>query len=85
MSQPQEHGGRLERCLGAVCPKCGSPQAHRIHRTTVKDYLLSFAGVWPYRCKRCRRFFRAVRSLRKLGERRPWALPEPCLRMPERE
>lgn len=78
-----EQGGRLERCLGAACPKCGSLHAHRSHRKTLSDFLLSLAGIWPYRCKRCWSAFRAMRVLRRLGGRHPWAAPHEYWRIPE--
>lgn len=83
MSTVQEQGGRLERCLRAACPKCGSLHVQRAHRKTLAAFLLSLTGVWPYRCKRCRTAFRAMRALRRLGERNPWGVPNEYWRLPE--
>lgn len=75
MPSKPERGSRLDRYLGSACPKCGSSHAHRSHRRSVTDYILSLAGVWPYRCRKCRTPYRAVRWLRKLGVSKPWEMP----------
>ncbi|MCL4793252.1 MAG: hypothetical protein KJZ84_01750 [Bryobacteraceae bacterium] len=85
MSFRNQSGDRIDHLLGAACPKCGSKVAHRSHRKSVLDFFLSWAGIWPYRCQRCRSAYRAIRALRKLGEERPWHIPAGAWRVPERE
>lgn len=85
MPSTQDYGDRVDRLLGSACPKCGSLNAHRCHRWSLIDYLISLAGVWPYRCKNCHGTFRASRRLRKWGEERPWSLPASSWRVPEQE
>jgi DNA-directed RNA polymerase subunit RPC12/RpoP len=78
-------GDRIDHLLGVSCPKCGAKSGHRTHRRSLFDYFLSLAGVWPYRCERCRSAYRALRPLRKLGEDRPWSMPPAIWRVPEQE
>lgn len=81
-TQPRD---RIDHLLGVTCPKCGAKGAHRSHRRSLFEYGLSLFDLWPYRCQRCRSPFRAFRFLRRLGEERPWSLPNPVWRVPERE
>jgi hypothetical protein len=42
------------------CSECGSPDVGRARRRTTWDRVLSFFGVFPYRCLACSaRFYRA--------------------------
>lgn len=85
MPYRQEYGDRLDRRFGSACPKCGSMQAHRTHRRSLMDFMLSLSGVWPFRCRSCKTTYRAMRILRRLAEERPWAMPPAVWRVPEQE
>src|SRR4029077_3460377 len=41
------------------CPVCHSSNSRRSKRRSVLDYLLSFAGVLPWRCESCETRFHA--------------------------
>lgn len=45
-----------------ICPYCSSGPVSRRHRKGIVDYALSVAGLYPYRCGKCERSFRAPRS-----------------------
>jgi len=39
-----------------VCPVCNLDSARRSHRRSLKDYVESLVGIYPYRCKCGKRF-----------------------------
>jgi hypothetical protein len=49
-----------------ICPKCRKTKAHRSHRS-LKDWVLSWASLKPYRCHACQHRFYAYRG----GEESP--------------
>jgi hypothetical protein len=44
-----------------ICPKCGKDRAHRSHRS-IKDWLVSWLYLKPYRCRNCTHRFYAYRD-----------------------
>lgn len=58
-----------------ICPKCQENRAHRSHRT-LRDWMVSWLALKPYRCRNCRHRFYAYKSgiksskLRSTEERR---------------
>jgi hypothetical protein len=44
-----------------ICPKCGKNRAHRSHRA-LKDWVLSWFSLKPYRCHDCQHRFYAFRG-----------------------
>ncbi|MEX5280786.1 MAG: hypothetical protein NW700_04435 [Nitrospiraceae bacterium] len=47
---------QLEQMLDVHCPKCGSPCA-RSRRHGLRDWLLRFMALHPWRCQTCRARF----------------------------
>ncbi|MES1260219.1 MAG: hypothetical protein ABUS49_00685 [Acidobacteriota bacterium] len=45
-----------------ICIKCNQPQAHRSHRTNLKDRWYRLFRMIPYRCRGCKARFYAYRG-----------------------
>src|SRR3984885_14001599 len=56
--------GILRYTFGAImiCPQCRSDNCFRSHRNGILDFLLSGAGLRPWRCHSCERRFQAWRA-----------------------
>lgn len=63
-----------------VCPECREPKVRRSHRRTLADYLLSLAGLRPYRCHECGHRFHARSRARapQRPKRSRWAQCPRC-------
>jgi hypothetical protein len=53
-----------------TCPKCGEQQAHRSHRSGIKDRVMRIFEMIPYRCKKCSVRFYAYRAGEKSSKLR---------------
>jgi uncharacterized protein with PIN domain len=40
-----------------VCPECASGEIDRVPRTSIRDYVVTLAGLRVYRCRECGREF----------------------------
>ncbi|OFV98344.1 MAG: hypothetical protein A3H28_17330 [Acidobacteria bacterium RIFCSPLOWO2_02_FULL_61_28] len=67
---------RSRKAHRRVCPECGKEQVHRSRRRTLSDYLLSLAGLVPYRCHECDHRFHVRRRQRTPRSR--WASCPRC-------
>jgi len=45
-----------------ICPQCRENRAHRSHRQGIKDRIVGWFSVKPYRCHSCNRRFYAYRD-----------------------
>ena len=54
-----------------LCPKCKTDNAHRSHRTGLREQLKSVIGYYPYRCRDCRLRFLSFRYWLSLPDTAP--------------
>jgi len=63
-----------------ICPQCSENRVHRSRRKGfVEQFVLSAAGVYPYRCSSCKNRFMKRRDPSQSARRSLWSDPPPWL------